>query len=60
MRCRLVLATGAHPRSRGEHRALPSDSSTSMGSSPLTRGALRNTPLPQGDVGLIPAHAGST
>ena len=51
---------GAHPRSRGEHVSSVGGGSSTLGSSPLTRGA-RSLPsdmhLP---VGLIPAHAGST
>ena len=50
----------AHPRSRGENGYSWSTSSTSSGSSPLTRGKH----LPGGHAsitqGLIPAHAGKT
>ena len=50
----------AHPRSRGEHLLVRGGGRSRAGSSPLTRGALREhvskTPLPR----LIPAHAGST
>ena len=50
----------AHPRLRGEHSAKKMKSVAPMGSSPLTRGALRST---RGLVRLgrlIPAYAGST
>ena len=50
----------AHPRSRGEHRTDGHGHSFSMGSSPLTRGALRESLWITSIQGLIPAHAGST
>ena len=50
----------AHPRSRGEHRTDGHGHSFSMGSSPLTRGALAYGLGAAVLPGLIPAHAGST
>ncbi len=50
----------AHPRSRGEHTTTRFDALKPRGSSPLTRGALPLINLDELDVGLIPAHAGST
>ena len=56
----LVLAFGAHPRSRGENRPQRRPATRSRGSSPLTRGK----PLVKGraleETRLIPAHAGKT
>ena len=58
--CTSVPPQGAHPRSRGEHTPSLTASSIALGSSPLTRGAPeRNFPY-NVQVGLIPAHAGST
>ena len=53
-------ALRAHPRSRGEHHDGSGNFSTSLGSSPLTRGAHLITTLDIVLRGLIPAHAGST
>ena len=55
-----VVRTGAHPRSRGENGSGLTPPSSSLGSSPLTRGKLcrRTTHPPL--RGLIPAHAGKT
>ena len=50
----------AHPRSRGENSGVGSLREVDEGSSPLTRGKPRSTPLSQHAVGLIPAHAGKT
>ena len=50
----------AHPRSRGEHTAARKYSTATAGSSPLTRGALGVDVIEAEDMGLIPAHAGST
>ena len=50
----------AHPRSRGEHASNTATSSTSRGSSPLTRGAPTAGGRREAVRGLIPAHAGST
>ena len=50
----------AHPRSRGEHLNPSETARPSLGSSPLTRGALWYRRFIQGEWGLIPAHAGST
>ncbi len=50
----------AHPRSRGEHFLVSRSSSQSLGSSPLTRGALQRSGRAWRPCGLIPAHAGST
>ena len=55
-----VRRAGDHPRMRGEH-ALPLGSSlTPRGSSPHARGAPAACCLYSGDVGIIPACAGST
>ena len=51
---------GAHPRSRGENRRSHPCRIRASGSSPLTRGKLRNTCNGPTRVGLIPAHAGKT
>ena len=52
--------TWAHPRSRGENQEILFTSNSEKGSSPLTRGKLRQgSDRPHG-VGLIPAHAGKT
>ena len=51
---------GAHPRSRGEHGSPRMGSVTSLGSSPLTRGAHELASRRSKPTGLIPAHAGST
>ena len=51
---------GAHPRSRGEHRTIPTGGSFPPGSSPLARGTppeFFNASHPRG---LIPARAGNT
>ena len=50
----------AHPRLRGEHHTPQLAAVVSVGSSPLTRGALQrsNQAVPHGR--LIPAYAGST
>ena len=50
----------AHPRSRGEHIGSKTNPPTSVGSSPLTRGAPSTPFLFLPVPGLIPAHAGST
>ena len=52
--------SGAHPRSRGEHRLHPSNPPEGKGSSPLARGARTRTPDRPVSGGLIPARAGST
>ena len=49
-----------HPRIRGEHRHGTGPSSPSPGSSPHTRGALRQTPVQSVERRIIPAYAGST
>ena len=54
------VRTGAHPRSRGEHRRHPRHPNPGLGSSPLTRGAHLAAHLGLVFGGLIPAHAGST
>ena len=58
---RAILTTDqAHPRSRGENRPRPSQSTATAGSSPLTRGK-HAAVASQEIVGrLIPAHAGKT
>ena len=50
----------AHPRSRGEHAVGPFFRFGFAGSSPLTRGAPRQTGGMEKPLRLIPAHAGST
>ncbi len=55
-----VNAHAAHPRSRGEHGGWAFKLKPVMGSSPLTRGALRALRASCRFMGLIPAHAGST
>ena len=49
-----------HPRSRGEHLQLVTESVADLGSSPLTRGARVSGSAGVGGCGIIPAHAGST
>ena len=49
-----------HPRIRGEHESSTSRSRPSPGSSPHTRGAPRDVPPENIDIGIIPAYAGST
>ena len=51
---------GAHPRSRGENRALSRPAPSVKGSSPLTRGKHQNSGRRRRRMGLIPAHAGKT
>ena len=55
-----MYLVGAHPRSRGENVACLSVARTRVGSSPLTRGKLRNQETQRVGGGLIPAHAGKT
>ena len=55
-----LLASWAHPRSRGEHALSRAVRDGIQGSSPLTRGAPLCPGCPLVSVGLIPAHAGST
>ena len=55
-----TLKKRAHPRSRGEHLSELSHGEFADGSSPLTRGAQPRRILTRLQVGLIPAHAGST
>ena len=50
----------AHPRSRGENARSLASRACRAGSSPLTRGKPRSGGHPDGDGGLIPAHAGKT
>ena len=50
----------AHPRWRGEHTVAFHAVVTTLGSSPLARGAPATKPDPKPTVGLIPAGAGST
>ena len=51
---------GDHPRSRGEHRGVPSSLRLYGGSSPLSRGARLTRLLVDREIGIIPALAGST
>ena len=53
-------STRAHPRSRGEHPVASTVWWGRWGSSPLTRGAHDPSRFALTNVGLIPAHAGST
>ena len=55
-----LSATGDHPRIRGEHRTDRIVYSTGTGSSPHSRGALRDHSPDGVVVGIIPAFAGST
>ena len=50
----------AHPRSRGENSPPRRGVSSTVGSSPLTRGKLSSWWTGTWDGGLIPAHAGKT
>ena len=50
----------AHPRSRGENGERSVAETTARGSSPLTRGKLRERGHDEFAGGLIPAHAGKT
>ena len=54
------LCAKDHPRGCGEHRRSRQGSSIQVGSSPRMRGALRAVQAQPGDVGIIPADAGST
>ena len=54
------VGLAAHPRSRGEHAGSAADCTSTMGSSPLTRGTLVVLRLIMRCRGLIPAHAGNT
>ena len=49
-----------HPRSRGEHPAQIFRMPSTMGSSPLARGALLVLVAHELDLRIIPARAGST
>ena len=54
------LVRWAHPRSRGENSAPSTAFARKPGSSPLTRGKLRQAWEQHNYAGLIPAHAGKT
>ena len=54
------MATGDHPRIRGEHLIIRAHSSCTLGSSPHTRGALFGRVDDDVLAGIIPAYAGST
>ena len=56
----IVLASRAHPRSRGENGAPPGPTGPRQGSSPLTRGKQVLSTARAPPTGLIPAHAGKT
>ena len=60
--CRLPRGSGvrAHPRSRGENSTAATGLWRLLGSSPLTRGKPRPSPLGSSSPRLIPAHAGKT
>ena len=55
-----MIQDRAHPRSRGENRALADVTPPCGGSSPLTRGKHLGATKTQLRKGLIPAHAGKT
>ena len=57
---RATRAGAAHPRSRGENPPFASWNDLMAGSSPLTRGKPPGPTDVEGEVGLIPAHAGKT
>ena len=50
----------AHPRSRGVDTYQNVTDASLDGSSPLTRGRRPASSQPEAQIGLIPAHAGST
>ena len=50
----------AHPHSRGENEANPSQRGLTTGSSPLTRGKRLYARKDRASMGLIPTHAGKT
>ena len=54
------VETGAHPRSRGDHYILWLPNLRLVGSSPLARGPHTGGSENTGQVGLIPARAGTT
>ena len=56
----LIISSGAHPRSRGEHIISMISVPLGRGSSPLARGTRAYFPLSKGMTGLIPARAGNT
>ena len=56
----IVQASGAHPRSRGEHGFIAALASSEQGSSPLARGTLFTGEVKMCHAGLIPARAGNT
>ena len=49
-----------HPRACGEHTPRDNGFVLGSGSSPRMRGALDKFRMPDGTIGIIPAHAGST
>ena len=54
------VGTSAHPRSRGENKAVSTLARKHVGSSPLTRGKRPGPTRGEALTGLIPAHAGKT
>ena len=56
----LSATSSVHPRSRGEHSARMSPSTTPAGPSPLARGTLHNALGRGGHLRSIPARAGNT
>ena len=54
------FSSRAHPRSRGENAPPRRGVSSTVGSSPLTRGKLSGGVVRRVRIGLIPAHAGKT
>ena len=49
-----------HPRSRGEYLLTLHQTDPEPGSSPLTRGILKENEIYEIEGGFIPAHAGNT
>ena len=58
--CRPRLSSRDHPRIRGEHVEVTSETFVIWGSSPHTRGAPRDWARALHGTGIIPAYAGST
>ena len=54
------VGTSAHPRSRGDNKAVSTLARKHVGSSPLTRGKRPGPTRGEALTGLIPAHAGKT
>ena len=54
------LASGDHPRLRGEHTPSINDNYAIVGSPPPTRGTLKYAPCKYAFIGITPAYAGNT